>query len=396
MSDNIKLQDYSGNIKNNHPASSILELSIASILELFLDTKKSLRTKKSYFTDLKNFFEQYKIYDWDTLLRSYWNYEITDLITEYINNQKKIDPQDPNRILNPRTVNRKAYALSSFFKFLQKKYKLNYNPVLFEAINTPRHSTTASINSDELKNILYFVKQKYQKSPQSKKLINFRNYLIFCFLSLSLRRNEVSKLRWQDINKQEKYIQVMQKWSSYKLIPIPSNIYELLMSYQTTKYKLWYKSDYIFSPFTNNKTKDTSKPLTSDYIYNIVIKIWNEFQVDSELKEISSQLSKLQNKKKYLTKKIKINNDKKIEENLKDIDSQIQNLKSMKKELMKNNKQISCHSFRKTFVEQAILRWDDFVQIQNATGHANPNMISYYQTINKTRYNSINNLDELF
>ncbi|MBS8122452.1 tyrosine-type recombinase/integrase [Candidatus Vampirococcus lugosii] len=388
FSDNI------GSINPKHPAFNLLEMEIWELIEKFLRTKKSIRTQQSYFTDLKFFFEKYEIYDCKKLLNYYSNYELSDMINDYINSSKKVDPQDPNRIYNPRTVNRKAYSLSSFFKFLQKRYKLNYNPVMFDALNTPKYSSTNSINNEELKNILNFLKQKYEN--ENNKIKNLRNYLIFCFFSFSLRRNEVSKLRWQDINKSEKYIQVLQKGNTTKLIPIPSNVYELLLEFQTLKASLGYIGDYIFTPFNNNKTKTINKPISPDYLYNLVIKLWNEFETNTQIQNIYQKINKLQNKKKYLNKKLKLNKNIEIEEKINNINYEINNLKNMKKEILKNNKQISCHSFRKTFVEQAILRGDDFVQIQNATGHTNPNMINYYQTINKTKHNSINNLDNFY
>ncbi len=391
------LYDDKWNIRSNHPAWKLINMNIVEIIEKFLSTKKSIKTKESYFTDLKKFFELYEIYDCNKLIELYWNYGLSDIISEYINSVKKLDPQDPNRITNPRTVNRKAYALSSFFKFLQKRYKFNYNPVMFDAINTPKYSSTNSVSNDELEWILKFMKNKYKKSSSKSTLRNLRNYLIFCFLSFSLRRNEISKLRWQDINHSEKYIQVLQKWNSYKLIPLPETIYKLLIEFKALKWSYWYTWDYIFTPFSNNKTKNTNKPISTDYLYSLVIKSWNEYQINEEMQEIYKQLNKLSNRKKYLKKKKHgSTNLENINKEIKEIDDKINNLKIMKKELNKNNKQISCHSFRKTFVEQAILRWDDIIQIQNATWHSNSNMISYYQTINKTKHNSINEIEDLY
>lgn len=400
---NIKKKD---NI-TNHPIYNIYNLEISNLIEIFLNTKKSEKTKKSYYSDLNSFFKYSKINKWSELIDLYGNYTLSNIISEYININKKFEEWDKNKLKNPRTVNRKAYALSSFFKFLQKKYNFSYNPVIFDAYNTPKYSNTESINRDDLIWILNFMKEKIEnKNAKSniKKLTNIRNYLIFCFLSFSLRRNEISKLKWEDINNDNKYINVEQKWWTYKLIPIPEKIFELLNEYKLKKKIEWYYWDYIFSPFNNNRTKNTNKPLTTDYLYSLVIKNWNEYKSFWNISKINEQIKKISNRKKYLNKiKQKYENKKEKENKFEDISNEIliiteeyKKLIKLKKEIIKEQKQISCHSFRKTFVEQAILRWDDFIEIQNATWHSNVNMISYYQTIDKTKHNSINKINDLY
>ncbi|UFX82613.1 tyrosine-type recombinase/integrase [Candidatus Absconditicoccus praedator] len=391
-----KIKNTFSNQQISNPANKLSSLQIHELINIFLQTKKSIKTQKSYFVDLKQFFEDFQIYEGAQLIQKLSDHSISEDITNFINSHKKYDPQNPNRLLNPRTINRKAYSLSSFFKFLQKRFKVNYNPVIFEPASTPKFSETNSLNKEELVGFLEYLKEKYKKSSDKKIHIHLRNYLIFGFMFFSLRRSEVSQLRREDINFEEQYIKVLQKGGTNKYIPLPEEFFNKLMQFKDIKESKKIESDYIFTPFYNNKTKNFEKPLTSEYIYNLTLKQWIKYKNNEELSQIYKEKDKLKNRKKYLNKKLKLSKDKKIENEIRIVEEKIEQLNIRKKRLLQTTKSISCHSFRKSFVEQAILRGDDFVEIQNATGHSGPAMIGYYQSISKTKHNSANKMSDIF
>jgi site-specific recombinase XerC len=69
---------------------------------------------------------------------------------------------------------------------------------------------------------LNYTKESYLKAKNDfQKITKLQQYLIVCFMSLSLRRNEVSKAKRSDIKVDEKYIKIFGKGAKYKDIPIP-------------------------------------------------------------------------------------------------------------------------------------------------------------------------------
>jgi integrase len=152
---------------------------------------------------------------------------------------------------------------------------------------------------------------------------------------MSLRRNEVVKLRWSDVDSSTPHLTVYQKWWSTKLIPLPSSIYELLLQLWQDKMTMWLVSDYIFSPIKNNSTGDLSKPISADYVFELIKKLAAICWID---------------------------------------------------------KKITPHSLRKTFIELALDSKEDYINIANATGHSTLEMIKYYDTRSKLEKNAVNNM----
>jgi integrase/recombinase XerD len=125
---------------------------------------------------------------------------------------------------------------------------------------------------------------------------------------------------------------VYQKGGTYKLLPIPENIMFFLKEFKNCHPSF---SAYIFRPIRNNRTKDLNRPLDSSYILKLIVKIAKEIVPD---------------------------------------------------------KNITPHSFRKTFIELAIANKEDFIAICNATGHNNVEMINYYHTADKLKHNAIHGM----
>lgn len=302
--------------------------TIAEVIEEFLSYKTSEQTKRAYRVDIKTFFLKHKI---NYLIEiGYIPYhEVVRLLLSYINSFKKAEKYHPDLITNAKTINRKAYSLSAFFNFLVNVYNYPKNPIEnFIPLKVKKYSTTASLNRNEMYDIMDYLKKNIEKSNK-----HLRDYLLFmCMFYLALRRNEVANLKWKDIDHDNQSLSVFQKGGSFKELPLPDNLYQMLLDFKRTDP---IKSSYVFHPVVNNRTKNLNKPVSTDLIFKIV--------------------------KSVVTKVIP-------------------------------EKNITPHSFRKTFIEFALNNKQDFISIINATGHTNIEMVKYYDTRDKLKNNAINNM----
>lgn len=236
------------------------------------------------------------------------------------------------RPLNPTTINRKAYAFSSFFKYLIHSYGYPKNPLdQYQAHKVDRKSKTKSLTRAEILDVISFMAEKRYMSQTA-----YRDYLAICFLSvLALRRNELVGLKWSDIDFNASSANVFQKGGSYKLLPVPENLLKLISEYRIKYTKT---SEYLFSPVRNNSTKTLNKPLNSSYIYQLV-------------KKVVSKVA--------------------------------------------GGKKATPHSFRKSFIEMALNNQEDFISIINATGHATVEMVKYYDTRDTLKNNAVHGMSKL-
>ena len=255
-------------------------------------------------------------------------HQVVDQVKAFLHESTKKD-EHTTRVLNPKTINRKAYALSSFFNYLIDVYGYPKNPVKqFKPHKTEKRSTTTSLTRAELVDFLAFAKGEHRLGETK-----FRNYLILAFMfGLALRRDEASNLKWDDIDFQQQTANVYQKGGSFKLLPLPVSIVLLLQEFKTL-----YPSNcpYMFHPVRNNRTKELDKPIRTEYIFEMV-------------------------------KKIAV--------------------------LVVPDKNITPHSFRKTFIELALNNKEDFISIINATGHATVEMVKYYDTRDTLKNNAIHSV----
>jgi site-specific recombinase XerD len=281
----ISSQEFS---QNNQYLQGLFSWWVEVLLEEFLATKKSLNTKKSYSQDLNDFFEKYNIFIVEDFIEKSMSWEIWNYIWDFLENFKKSDEKNLNRVLNPRTINRKLFSLSSFYNFLNKKYNFKHNPTkVFTALKTWKHSSTDSLQTEEMIKMLEKMKENYLLSEdETQKIVRLRDYLIFIFLSFSLRRDEISKLKWSDLKNQSwnnwvrNYLEVYQKWWEIKQIPVPDSIFRYLWILRKLKNNIWIQTDFIISPTRNNRTWDLSKPLSWDMIYSLVEKNYQKFYLN--------------------------------------------------------------------------------------------------------------------
>jgi len=263
---------------------------------------------------------------------------------DFKESKSKYDKHNKAHILNPATINNIAYIIKSFFNYLIDYYNYPKNPLSsYKPLKTKEHSNTHSLNRIELLEILKYAKMDYidilwNSTSIKKHLTKLRNYLIFGLLALSLRREEIVNIKWDELQ-DDSFFHIQQKWGSYKYIPIPSWLLDFLLKYRDEKTKHNYLSPYIFTPFSNSFNSDFSKPISTDYIMEITQKICNKLQIE---------------------------------------------------------KKITPHSFRKTFIELSLNKNENYNNIMNATGHKTSQMIRYYDYRDKVKNNAINSFEDIF
>ena len=303
---------------------------VNSVIDEFVLTKRSLNTRRAYARDVSDLFQTLNVGALNELGKLPF-YELVKKIEEHLEAATEYDA-GTNRPINPKTINRKAYALSSFFKYLIHAYGYPKNPLdQYQAHKSERRSTTPSLTRSEIIDVINHMSKRRKKSQTS-----FRDYLIFCCLSvLALRRNELVGLKWTDIDQSASSVNVFQKGGSYKLLPLPKSLLEHLDWYHENHDHL---PDYIFAPVRNNATKRLNKPLNTSYIYTLV--------------------------KKTVAK-------------------------------VANAKVATPHSFRKSFIEMALNNQEDFISIINATGHSTVEMVKYYDTRDTLKNNAVHAMSKL-
>jgi len=319
----------------------LFDKSICDLIEEHLQKykeKEKHHTYRAYKKDIYDFFKYIKVSQPEELAQIPFA-NLTRLYESYLNHFKKVK-EKTTIITNTRTLNRKAYSLKKFFDYIIFAYNYPKNPLKeFQPYNTEKQTTTKSINERDLLNIIHHTKETYNKAEKiNSKLSKLQTHLIICFLTLSLRRSEVSNLQWQEINEEEKYIKVFQKGQTYKFIPIPKPVFDLLTTFKSLKLKNWYNNQFIFSPI-KTWNYDKGKAINNNYIFWLVKRLCNKLSIQWN---------------------------------------------------------ITPHSFRTAFVKKALDKWIWFIDIMNATGHSSMELVKYYDTRDKVDNNAINNMEDLF
>lgn len=328
--------------------SDLQRLSSKSFQELineFLVTKKSSQTQKAYKKDIETFFAALQITSVGELA-TLPVHELSKQIIWYIESFKKAEKHREDRVHNPRTLNRKAYALSSFFEYLVANYGYPRNPVkIYTPYSTPDKTSTHDLEKHEVEAIWNRAKEQHETAKtEYKKISSFQQLLIFAFLMLSLRRNEIAHLRWDDWNIQKNFITVYGKGQKYKYLPLNQKMKEYLTEFAKTKKTQWFISDYIFSPLRNNSTWDRSKPISGTSIFSLVKNVTHKLQ-DWWMIDV--------------------------------------------------DKKITPHSFRTTFVKMALDSGKTDIEIMNTTWHSTSQMVKYYDSRSPLEVNAAGVIDDL-
>jgi site-specific recombinase XerD len=201
------------------------------LIDSWLETKRSAQTRRAYRRDVVDFCVYVGVMTIGDL-QVYPIPQLSHQILDWLKTQYQYDQHNPDKVLNPTTINRKAYAVSSWFEYLMAVYQYPKNPAkIFTPLKTVKYSTTDSLTKLEYVSLLDYQKNMYLqlKNPHPSPLPiippssslgegvslqsvkELRDYLMLALMSMSLRRNEVVKLRWSDIDSSTPHLTVYQK-----------------------------------------------------------------------------------------------------------------------------------------------------------------------------------------
>ncbi len=196
--------------------------------------KFSSHTIKAYRQDIQQFLDYFKEnnlkIDRDT---------IRDFITVIFLKTK-----------NKATIQRKIYALKSFYAFNMTQGKIDKNP--FDVISTPKNERKLPEILTE-KEMLAFL----DTLPEDN-FLRLRNKAVFEFLyATGLRISELVNLKLTDINFREGMLRVLGKGKKERIVPFNDHARAILLRYLDHARQTFKKPiDYIFLNARGNKITD--------------------------------------------------------------------------------------------------------------------------------------------
>jgi integrase/recombinase XerC len=151
---------------------------------------------------------------------------------------------------NKATIQRKIYALKSFYAFNMKQGKIDKNP--FDVISTPKNEKKLPEILTE-KEMLAFL----DTLPEDN-FLRLRNKAVFEFLyATGLRISELVNLKLTDINFREGMLRVLGKGKKERIVPFNDHARAILLRYLDQARERFKKPvDYIFLNARGNKITD--------------------------------------------------------------------------------------------------------------------------------------------
>jgi site-specific recombinase XerD len=137
------------------------EIQISTLIDSWLETKRSSQTRRAYRRDVIDFCVYVGLMTIGDL-QVYPIPQLSHQILDWLKTQYQHDEHNPDKVLNPTTINRKAYAVSSWFEYLMAVYQYPKNPAkIFTPLKTVKYSTTDSLTKLEYVSLLEYQKEQY-------------------------------------------------------------------------------------------------------------------------------------------------------------------------------------------------------------------------------------------
>ncbi len=131
--------------------------------------------------------------------------------------------------LSPKSVNRKMAAVKSFFKYLQARAFIDFNPAERLKPLKVEKDLPSFIKEEEIATLLDNVEFGSDFQGCRDKLI------LELFYATGIRLAELSGLKENDVNFYEKTIKVLGKRNKERIIPIQDSLVSLITTYLNTK-----------------------------------------------------------------------------------------------------------------------------------------------------------------
>jgi site-specific recombinase XerD len=139
----------------------ILQKSIIEVIDDFLLSYNSIHTKKRYKTTLIEFFEYLNVNHLEELGMIHIA-DVTKAFDKHKLQKAVFFDEQKTKIKNTATINNIAYVIRAFFKYLINFYNYPKNPLLnYKPLNKKEHSTTNSLDRNELLDIIKQAKMDY-------------------------------------------------------------------------------------------------------------------------------------------------------------------------------------------------------------------------------------------
>jgi len=169
------------------------------------------------------------------------------------------------------TVKRKHSTLKSYFNYLHKYHNLKANPMLKVPAPKIGQRLPVFLAERETQNLFERLEWGPDFPAQRDRLI------LLLFYTAGIRRAELIRLRWQDIDWQGPYLKVLGKGNKERLIPFGAQLAKALQEYQVLCKE-------TFGEMTSEQAlllTDKGKPLYPKLVYN---------KVRSYLQQVSQEL----------------------------------------------------------------------------------------------------------
>ena len=169
-------------------------------------------------------------------------------VIEYKKIEKFLDYLENERNNSVSTRNQRLAAISSFYKYLQKRELAVFN-LCSDILTIPKKKAETKIMSyfsvEEIKLLI--------NKPDTKTKYGFRNYLILLFMyETACRAQEISDLQRKQLFLEDNYVVLIGKGNKSRRIPITKELSTLL-----TKYIKIFKNEsedcYVFKNACNQK-----------------------------------------------------------------------------------------------------------------------------------------------
>ncbi len=218
---------------------------------LKFEKRYSTHTIRAYQDDLIQFFDFFEI--------TYQSISLSEITHTYIRSwlvnlkEKKA---------TARTINRKISTLKSWFKFQLRLGSIESSPMAKIIAPKIEKRLPVFIKETDTENLLEIINIRTEdwKSLNTKILISL-------FYSTGMRLAELIQLKENQIDFSKKQIKVLGKGNKERILPVSSEIIELLKDYEHLKRKEFAETDEVFL------VRENGKKMYPKYAYNLVNKV---------------------------------------------------------------------------------------------------------------------------
>jgi len=205
-----------------------IQQSVQSFLDyLKYEKRYSAHTLISYQTDLSDFFDYLEI--------TFGNLSLQEInhgfIRSWLAGLK-------DKGLTSKTVNRKISTLKSFFKYQLRTGSIDHTPMA--NIISPKISKRLPVfvKEEDTKKLVDALNQ----STESWKSLNAK-MLVTIFYATGMRLSELITLKEKQIDFSRSHIKVLGKGNKERIIPVSSEVLQIIHDYQQSKKKEFEKTD---------------------------------------------------------------------------------------------------------------------------------------------------------